>query len=101
MDKTIAAFEARRQFGRILQDVLSKGDNYLVERHGEEVAAIVPMQVYRAWKERREEFFRSIRAAAERSNLSEEEAMALAEEAVQAVRAEEARKSREEVEAKP
>lgn len=93
MEKTVAAFEARRQFGKILQDVVSKGNAFVVERHGEEVAAIVPVQVYRAWQERREEFFSSIRAAAERSNLSEEEAMALAEEAVQAVRAEEARKA--------
>lgn len=92
MDKTIAAFEARRQFGKILQDVLSNRNSYLVERHGEEVAAIVPIQVFRFWQEERKALFDSMRLAAETANMSEEEAMALAEEAVQAVRAEEARK---------
>ncbi len=92
MEKKVAAFEARRQFGKILQDVLVKGDAFVVERHGEEVAAIVPVQVYRFWQEERKALFDSMRLAAETANMSEEEAMALAEEAVQAVRAEEARK---------
>lgn len=93
MEKTVAAFEARRRFGKILQDVLTNRDSYVVERHGEEVAAIVPVQVYRAWKERQDAWFESMRVASETANLTEEEAMALAEEAVQAVRAEEARKA--------
>ncbi len=92
MEKTIAAFEARRQFGKILQDVLAKGDAYVVERHGEEVAVIVPMRVYRAWQEDQEALFESMRIASETANMSEEEAFALAEEVIQEVRAEKSKK---------
>ncbi|MBI4310511.1 MAG: type II toxin-antitoxin system Phd/YefM family antitoxin [Chloroflexi bacterium] len=92
MEKKVAAFEARRQFGKILQDVLVKGDAFVVERHGEPVAAIVPVQVYRFWQEERDALFESMRVASETANMSEEDAMALANEVIQEVRAEKARK---------
>jgi len=87
MEKTIAAASARRQFGKVLDDVVAKGDDYVVERHGEQVAAVVPIHVYKQLKRSREEFFELLRAGAERANLSPEEADKLAEEAVRAVRA--------------
>jgi prevent-host-death family protein len=86
MEKTIAAFDARRQFGRLLNDVIAKGDKFVVERHGEPVAAVVPIDVYEQWKRQREAFFAKWQEVAERVNLPEEEAMRLANEAVQAVR---------------
>lgn len=43
--KIIPAFEARRKFGKLLQGIL-KGDKYVVERNGEKVAAVVPIEVY-------------------------------------------------------
>ncbi len=89
-EKTIGAFEARRQFGDVLDSVVANGDKFVVERNGKPVAAVVPVQLYEQWKRRREAFFERIRAAAERSkayeDLSEEEAMRIANEAVQAVR---------------
>jgi prevent-host-death family protein len=86
MEKVIAAFDARRQFGRLLNDVIAKGDRFVVERHGEPVAAVVPMEVYEQWKHQRDAFFENMRRIAERVNLSEEEAMERADDAVQAVR---------------
>lgn len=86
MEKMIGAFEARRQLGKILKEVSGKGDRYVVEYHGEPVAAVVPIQLYEQWKRRREAFFDKMRLTAERANLSEEEAMTLAQEAIQAVR---------------
>jgi prevent-host-death family protein len=86
MEKVIAAFDARRQFGRLLNDVIAKGDRFVVERHGEPVAAVVPMEVYEQWKQQRDAFFENMRRIAERVNLSEEEAMERADGAVQAVR---------------
>jgi prevent-host-death family protein len=87
MEKMIGAFEARRQLGKILKAVAGKGDSYVVEYHGEPVAAVVPIELYEQWKRRREAFFENMRQAAERANLSEEEAEKLVTEAVQAVRA--------------
>jgi len=86
MEKVVAAFEARRQFGKILQEVLSRGDRFVVKRHGEEVAAIVPIEVYKEWKGARTAFFDKVKAASLRANLSPEQADPLAEKAVTSVR---------------
>jgi prevent-host-death family protein len=87
MEKTVGAFEVRRQFGKILQDVAAKGDRVVVERHGAAVAAVVPIEVYEQWKRARTAFFDQLRTAAERANLTPQEADELAAEAVQEVRA--------------
>jgi prevent-host-death family protein len=86
MEKVIAAFDARRQFGTVIQDVVVKGDRFVVERHGTPVAALVPIEVYEQWKQQRQAFFDQLRQAASQTNLSEQEASDLATEAVQAVR---------------
>jgi prevent-host-death family protein len=85
---TVGAFEARRRLGKLLDAVGFQGDTVVVEKNGARLAAIVPIDMLEKWEERREAFFEQMRAASERSNLSEEEAMRLADEAVQAVRAE-------------
>jgi prevent-host-death family protein len=87
VERTVAAFEARRNFGRVLEDVAGRGDTVVVERHGEAVAALVPMRVYEQWKRRREAFFDHMEEVSKRVNLSPEEADALVEEAILAVRA--------------
>lgn len=87
MEKKITSFEAQRNFGKLVQEVLVKGDKYIIERYGSPVAAIVPVEVYDQWKQSRERFFAALHAAQEQANLPEDEAMALAQEAVQAVRA--------------
>jgi prevent-host-death family protein len=86
MEKTISAFEARRQFGKLLNDISGKGDRVVVERHGEAVAVVVPIEVYEQWKRSRAEFFDRMRAVADRANLTPQEADELAAEAVGAVR---------------
>lgn len=86
MEKTVGAFEIRRNFGKVLQSIAARGDKYVVERHGEPVAAVVPMEVYEQWKRSRSRLMERLRAAQERANLSPEEADALAEEAVRAAR---------------
>ncbi len=87
MEKTIGAFIMRRQFGKVLQEVVVRGDRYIVERHGEPVAAVVPIEVYEQWKRARDDFFDKLRAASQRANLTLQEADELTDEAVKAVRA--------------
>ena len=86
MEKRIGAFEARRQLGKVLQEVVANGDRYLVERHGEPVAAVVPIEVYRQWKDARKAFFERIAQASEHSGLTPEEAENLAGETITQVR---------------
>lgn len=86
-EKIVPAFEARRQFGKLLQSVIANGDKFVVKKNNEAVAAIVPMRVYNQWKKEREAFFDQMEEIAERANLSPEAAEKLALEAVKAVRA--------------
>jgi prevent-host-death family protein len=87
MEKTIAAFEARRQFGQLLQAVEGRKDRIIVEKHGQAVAVIVPMEVYEQWRGQWERAFDLIELAASRAAVDEDEAELLATEAVAHVRA--------------
>jgi prevent-host-death family protein len=82
MEKVIAAFDARRKFGEVLNAVTVRGDRFVVERHGEAVAAVVPMHVYEQWKRQRDAFFAKWEEVAERVDLPEEQAMEAALEVV-------------------
>jgi prevent-host-death family protein len=88
MEKNVSAFEVRRNFGKYLHEVEVRGDKIVVERHGEPVAVVVPIEVYKQWQAARQQFFDWIREMAERTNADEKEAEALIEEAIQAVRQE-------------
>jgi prevent-host-death family protein len=88
MEKTVSAYEARRNFGKVLNEVAAKGDRIVVEKHGEPVAVVVPVEVYKQWQASRQQFFDWLRQVSERINADEQEADALIEEAIQAIRAE-------------
>lgn len=85
MEKTIGAFEIRRKFGQILQSIIG-GDKFIIQWHGQPVAAVVPISVYEQWKKHRALFFEELRNAQEQANLTPEEADAVTQEAIQAVR---------------
>lgn len=86
MEKSVGALEIRRNLGKVLRDIHAHGDTYIVERHGEVVAAVVPMQVYEQWKQSRSRFFARLQRAQSHADLTPEEAAALAQEAVASVR---------------
>jgi prevent-host-death family protein len=85
---TISAWDARRTFGKVLDTVGFRGDTVVVEKNGERLAAIVPIQMLDKWEEERRAFFDDMRRISQRSKLTEDETMELASEAVEAVRAE-------------
>ncbi len=87
MEKTINAFEARRQFGQLLRDVEGRKDRIIIQWHGRPAAALVPLEVYHQWLAQLDRAFALMEQAASTANLSEAEAETLAEEAVAAVRA--------------
>lgn len=87
MEKTIAAFEARRQFGKLLLAVEGRKDRFVIESHGRPAAVLVPLEIYHQWLTQWERAFALMEQAAASANLSEDDADALAEEAVSAVRA--------------
>jgi prevent-host-death family protein len=87
MERAVQDSEARDQFDLMLEGVRARGERFVVERHGEAVAAIVPIAVYEQWERGREEFLQHMREVSDRARLSPEEAEELALEAVRAIRA--------------
>ncbi|MCP4168112.1 MAG: type II toxin-antitoxin system Phd/YefM family antitoxin [Chloroflexi bacterium] len=87
MERELGVTQARQEFGTIVEQVLFQGDAYIISRHGRPAAAVVPVQVYEAWKRQRQELFETIRNMQEQANLEPDEAERLAAEAVAAARA--------------
>lgn len=85
MDKQVGVTEIRKQFATILNDVEYRGDNYVILRRGEPVAALVPMRVYRQWQQERQELFDLLRQAQERNRDADPDQVL--EDALQAQRA--------------
>ena len=54
MEKVLGVTKAREKFKTILDEVQYSGDKYLINRHGEPAAAIVPVQIYENWKQQRQ-----------------------------------------------
>lgn len=69
-EKTIGVFEIRRRFGKLLQDVTAGREKLIVERNGEPIAALVPIETYNQWKRRGTLFFDKLRSTAQRANLT-------------------------------
>jgi len=80
--------EAKNQFSEILAKAAFAGQRFIVERRGKPMAAIIGIQEYEEFvkfqQEQRRRRFERLRAAA--ANMSEEEVLDLAQEAVDSVR---------------
>ena len=87
MERKLGITEARKQFAQMIDEVKYKGDNYIIVRHGEPAAAVVPMEVYLQWKREREDLFDVIRSVrAQNAGADPDEIMREVLEAQQAVR---------------
>ena len=62
MVKKVNALQARQRLGQLLEEVYSRGDQYIIERAGKPMAAVVPVWFIDAWHTRREQFFAMVDA---------------------------------------
>jgi len=62
MERRLGVTEARKELARIIDEVKYKGENYIIIRHGQPAAALVPIEVYRRWQREREDLFAAIRS---------------------------------------
>ncbi len=60
--KKINALKARQQLGELLEGVYYRGDQYIIERAGKPMAAVVPLWQLEEWQQRRAEFFTKVEA---------------------------------------
>ena len=58
MLKTISAIKARQNLGQVMNEVALKDDEYIVERAGKPLVAIIPIEQYQRMKGEKEDFFR-------------------------------------------
>jgi prevent-host-death family protein len=88
METIVGVTKAREKLSEIVESVQYQNEAYIISRHGRPAAAVVPVEVYEAWKRRRKEFFDLIREFQETSGAADpEEVMQDVLEAQQAVRA--------------
>ena len=60
MKKIINALKVRQNLGTLLNEVLLKNDQFIIERNGKPMAAVIPVWQFEQWKEKREAFFKMI-----------------------------------------
>jgi prevent-host-death family protein len=85
VQNVIDAFDVRRKFGDVLIGIF-KGEEYVVERYGKPVAALVPIEIYEQWKNKREIFFEKLETISRRVNFTPQKADQVAKKVVTAVR---------------
>jgi prevent-host-death family protein len=57
MLKKLSAMKARQNLGEIMNEVSMKGDDYIIERAGKPLVAIISMEKYGILKKEREKAF--------------------------------------------
>ena len=71
MSKTISAIKARQNLGRVMNEVALRGDEYVIERAGKPLVAMIPMERYQSLQRNWDEFFESLSEM--RANITEED----------------------------
>ena len=95
MYKRISALKARQNLGRVMNEVALKGDDYIIERAGKPLVAVIPIEKYQSLRQELDEFFESLSKM--RANLKREDEKdmdGLIEGAVQSYRKSKARSKR-------
>lgn len=79
--------KAREMLRTILDEVQYRGDKYVISRHGEPAAVVVPLEIYENWKKQRRRLLELIQEVQEANkNADPQEVMRDVLEAQQAVR---------------
>jgi prevent-host-death family protein len=61
MLKKVNALKARQNFGQLVEEVYYKGDQFIIERAGKPMAAVVPLWQLEDRSQRRERLFANVR----------------------------------------
>lgn len=87
MLKKISAIKARHNLGQVMNEVALKEDEYIVERAGKPLVAIIPIDQYKRLLGEREDFFRMVDEIQKEAVRSDRKVIdSEIEEAVQAYR---------------
>ncbi len=93
MVKKINALKARQNLGELLEQVYYKGDQFIIERAGRPMAAVVPVSHLEEREKRRERLFQMVEEVWKRNAGTKPEVIEReVKEAIRAVRAQARRK---------
>mgnify|MGYP001081138926 CR=1 FL=1 len=93
MYRRISALKARQNLGQVMNEVALRGDEYIIERAGKPLVAIIPIEKYQSMQEELEGFFESLGEM--RANVKKEDSNVmdrLINEAIKSYRKGKARK---------
>jgi len=91
--KKISAVKARQNLGQVMNEVALRGDEYVVERAGKPLVAIIPMEKYESMRQELDEFIESLSSMS--AHITEKDSdlvEKLAHEAVRSYRKSKAKK---------
>jgi len=71
MLKRISAIKVRQNLGQVMNEVSLKEDEYIVERAGKPLVAIIPIEQYQRLKGEREDFFLTVQDIQTRTRKSD------------------------------
>jgi len=87
MLKKVSAMKARQNFGQVMNEVSLKGDDYVIERAGKPLVAIISMEKYQIIQKEREETLRTLdKVWAKMKGEKPEAVESMIDEAVKSVR---------------
>lgn len=87
MLKKISAMKARQNLGHVMNEVALKEDEYIVERAGKPLVAIIPIDQYKRLRGEKEDFFKMVDEIQKEAVRSDRKVIdSEIEEAVQAYR---------------
>ena len=93
MTKRVNALKARKNLGQLLEEVYYRGDQYVIERAGRPMAAVVPVWQLEEWQKRRARFFGMVGELWRKNKRVKAEAIEReVQEAIRAVRTKAARR---------
>ena len=93
MYKTISALKARQNLGQVMNEVALKGDDYIIERAGKPLVAVIPIEKYQSLQQEWDEFFESVNTMSANIKQEDDEIVdKLVDEAVRAYRKPKAKK---------
>ena len=95
MIKKVNALKARQNLGQLLEEVYYNGDQYVIERAGKPMAAVVPLWQLEEWQKRRERFFGAVEELQQQNHEVEPEV--IEQEVRKAIRAVRTKASRRKV----
>ncbi len=67
MLKTVTAIKARQNLGQVLNEAYYRGDEFVIERAGKPIAAIVSIEEFEQWARSRNLFFQSVQRIQEQN----------------------------------